>query len=178
MTLLVTDLGLMLTVLAGTSGSSQPQGDPTASRGRYASTTALASGLAGAIFSEVTAAQAGAGLTDFRCLAVRNLSTTATARNVAAYLVDPAGGGTFAIGRDPVGIVAHNSAAVQGTEIATVTTVPTGITFAAHPAGSPLAIGDMAPNTVQLVWVRRVVGADTPGTAADTVTIGVRAETA
>lgn len=176
MTLAETDLAVMLTVLSGTSGSSQPQPDPTASRGRYASTTALISGSAGALFGRVTSAQATSGLTDYRCVAVRNLSNVASMLAATFFAVDPAGGAAFAVGRDPVGVVDHNSAAVQGTEIAATTTPPTGVTFAAHPETAPLVIGDMAPNTVQLVWIRRTVAPATPGTAADFVDLGVGAE--
>ncbi len=177
MTLAITDIGVYLTTLAGAQGSSVAQGDPTASRGKYASTTPLTSGLAGALFNEVSAAQAGAGYTDYRCVAVRNLSAADSMLNAAAYVNDPTGGGTFYIGKDPAGIVAYNSVAAQGTDIASVTVAPAGVTFGAYPAAAPLAVGTMAPNTVQLVWIKRVVGADTPGTAVDTVTVGVRAET-
>ena len=177
MTLQGTDIGLFLTTVAGTAGSSLTQPDPANSRGRYASLTGLASGQVGALFSTVGAAQATAGHTQFRAVAVRNLAAVAQMINASLFITDPAGGGDYAVGLDPVGIVAHNSAAAQGGEIATVTTPPIGVTFSTPSATAVLPIGTMAPNTVQLVWVRQVVGAATPGAAADPVTLSIRAET-
>ena len=51
------------------------------------------------------------------------------------------------------------------------------MTFTAPSSVSPLTVGTMAANTVQLVWVKRVISALTPGNAADTVTLYARAET-
>ena len=177
MTLQGTDIGLFLTTTAGAAGSSQPQPDPAASLGRYASTTPLASGQVGALFSTVTAAQATSGFTQYRCVAVRNLAAAASMIGASLFLADPTGGGTYAVGLDPVGIVAFNSAAVQGTQVAAITTPPTGVTFSMPTAAAVLPIGTMAPGTVALVWVRQIVGAATPGAAADPVTLSVRAET-
>lgn len=178
MTLQATDQALMLTITTGTAGSQSPQPDPAASLGRYASTTPLAAGVVGGLFSTVTAAQAASGITLHRCIAVRNLSDAFSMISARIFLADPAGGGTYELGLDPVGIVAHNSAAVQGTQIATATTAPTGVTFSRPTNLAPLSIGTMAPNTVQLVWVRQIIGADTPGATEDPVTITVRSETA
>jgi len=177
MTLQATDVAIMLTIKTGAAGSSVAQPDPAASLGKYASTTALASGAVGALFSTVTAAQASAGYTDYRCIAVRNLSAADAMTNASIFLADPAGGGTYALGIDPAGIVTYNQAGAQGAEIASSAIPPAGVTFSVPTNVAPLAIGTMAIGKVQLVWVRRVVGADTPGTTADTVTLTVRAET-
>lgn len=177
MTLQGTDIAVMLTIKTGSAGSSLPQPDPGQSLGKYASTTALSSGTVGALFSTVTAAQASAGYTDYRCVAARNLASVDDMTSAVAFLTDPSGGGTYAVGLDLAGIVAYDSATAQGTEIASSTVAPAGVTFSAPTNLAPLAIGTMAPGKVQLVWIRRTVGADTPGATADTVTLTVRAET-
>jgi hypothetical protein len=178
MTLQTTDLGTYLTNPAATAGTQLAQSDPNASLGKYASTTPFVSGQAGALFATVTAAQATSGLTDHRCVAIRNLSATDTARNVAVFLDDPAGGATFDLGKDPVGVVAYNAVPAQGTSVANVLTAPAGVVFTRPTRASLLAIGDMAPGTACLVWVRRTVPPLTPGAEADICDFGVHAETA
>jgi hypothetical protein len=177
MTLAASDVLLMLTTTAGAAGSSAAQPTPTASLGKYASTTQVVSGSVGVVFDTVTAAQATAGYTDYRAVAIRNASATEAATSALLWITDQVGGGVYTIGLDPVGIVAYNSAAAQGTSIATKTTAPTGVTFTAPSSVSPLTVGTMAANTVQLVWIKRVISALTPGTAADLVTLYARAET-
>lgn len=177
MTLQGTDIGLYLSTTLGAAGSSLAQTDPTLSLGKYASLTPLTSGQVGALFSTVTASQATSGYTQYRCVAVRNLSATDPMTNASVFLADVAGGGTYAVGLDPVGIVAYNSAGAQGTSIAAVTSAPAGVTFTTPTSLSVLSIGTMAIGTVQLVWVKQIVGANTPGASADPVTLSIRSET-
>lgn len=177
MTLQASDHALLLTNPAATSGSSIAQPDPAASLGGYASTTQVASGVIGALFDTVTASQALAGQTDYRCVAYRNLSPTHSALALALWLIDPAGGGEHAIGLDPVGIVPATGTAAQGTSIATKTTAPAGVAFSTPTPGAPLIVGDVGVGMCILVWVRRIVAPGTPGAAADPLTITARAET-
>lgn len=177
MTLQGTDIGLYLTTTLGAAGSSLTQTDPTLSLGKYASLSPLVSGQVGALFSTVTASQATSGYTQYRCVAVRNLSLTDIMTNASVFLADVAGGGTYAVGLDPVGIVAYNSAGAQAALVAAVTTAPVGVTFSTPTSLSVLSIGSMATGMVQLVWVKQIVGASTPGASADPVTLSIRAET-
>jgi hypothetical protein len=176
MTLSAASLLLMLTTKSGAAGSSTTS-TPAESLGKYASTTQVVSAAVGAVFDTVTAPQAAAGYVDYRCLAVRNDSATDAATNASVYLTDTSAGGVYAVGIDPAGIVAYDSAAVQGTAIAAKTDYPTGVTLSAPSFASPLAIGTMGANTVALLWIRRTVAAGTPGTGADSFTLSVRAET-
>ncbi len=175
MTLSGSDVAVMLTTQSGSAGSSVSQTDPSLSTGKYASTTALVSAALGALFGTVTAAQATAGYTDYRCIAVRNLSGSDDMTNTVVYLSDPAGGGTYAIGLDPAGIVDHDASSAQGTTIPDTTTAPSGVTFSTPTQAAPLSVGTMAPGKVQLVWMRRVIPAATPG-QTDSVSFVVRAE--
>lgn len=177
MTLQTTDHGLYLTNPSATAGWQLTQPSPAASLGKFLSTTAVVSGVLGAVFDTVTASQAAAGYTDYRCLAYRNLSATDSALNLQLYIVDPAAGATYSIGLDPEGIENYNSGTAQGTYVATKTTAPSGVTFSTPTSGSPLTVGDVAVGKCLLVWVRRVVAPNTPGTAADLVTLNARAET-
>ena len=177
MTLAANQIGLYLTTTAGSAGSSLAQADPTASLGKYGSTTAVVSLAVAAVFDTVTAAQATAGYTDYRAVVVRNLSGADTATNLLLWLEDQVGGGTYSIGLDPVGIVAYNSAAVQGATIATKTTAPAGVTFTAPTSGAPFTVGNVAANQLAMVWIRRVISALTPGNANDLVSLKARAET-
>jgi len=177
MTLQTTDHGLYLTNPSATAGWQLAQASPASSLGKFISTTAVTSGTLGAVFDTVTASQASAGYTDYRCLAIRNLSATDSALNLQLYIVDPTGGGAYAIALDPAGIKDYNSGTAQGTFIAAKTTIPTGPVFTTPSSGSPLVVGNLAVGKCILVWIRRVVAAGTPGTAADLVTLYARAET-
>ncbi len=177
MTLQTTDLRVNLTNPSASAGDQLAQAVGNSSLGKYMATTELVGGQVGQLFDLVTASQAGAGYTDYRCVALVNRSATDTALNASLFLVDPASGGTYSLGLDPVGIVDHNAALAQGTSVGTKVTAPAGVTFTQPTSSAVLAVGDLAPGKCVLVWIRCVITAATPGTSSDLVTLWARAET-
>ncbi len=173
MTLQSSQFVVLLTKPDAASGYVAAQDNPNASWGGFASKTPVASGSSNNLFAPVDAAGAEAGQTDYACVAIANLSGADTAQGVAVAIVDAAGGGVYSIGLDPVGIVSLTSVAAQGTSIGSAFAAPAGVTF----SSGPLVVGNLPPNMCVLVWVRCVLAAGTPGTAADACDISATATT-
>lgn len=126
------------------------------------------------LFDAVTAAQAAAGLVEYRCIYLHNAnaSDAMTAARVWVSANTPLAGTDLAIG---VG-----SAAVNATEqtIANEAAAPTGVTFSApSTAGTGLALGDIPATQHKAIWLRRTVTAGATASANDTWTLGFDAET-
>jgi hypothetical protein len=160
---------LLYTTKSGTAGYSL-ESDREGSLGKYASTSPLPGGIS-SIFRPVTIAEQGAGITLYSCIAVANLAALPW-EDVTGWLEPPEPGGptgvAFAMGLDPVGVVELDDTTAQGAEIADEETAPTGVTFSTpENKEEGLYIGDIAPDHVQLVWLRMIVSAD-----ADTQTTG------
>lgn len=127
------------------------------------------------LFDPVTAAQAAAGLVEYRCIYLHNASATDTmfAARVWIGANTPLPGTTLAIG---VG-----TSAVNGTEqtIANEATAPAGVTFS-EPANAAagLALGDIPPGQHRAIWMRRTVTAGSGNLASDTYSLAYDCETA
>ncbi len=167
MTLQTGQLVTLLTNPALAAGYGGVQADPQASLGKFASTTQAATNISNNLFGAVSATGVTAGQTDYRCVAVANLSTVDTALSAAVYISDAAGGGRYSLGLDPMGVVDLASAAAQGASIASGLVAPAGVSFSDPTAAAPLSIGNIPPQKCVLVWVRCVIAAGTPGTSND-----------
>jgi hypothetical protein len=127
-----------------------------------------------ALFDPVSAAQAAAGLVEYRCVYLHNANGADVMTNLVAFISanTPLAGTTIDIG---VG-----TAAVNGTEqtIANEGTAPAGVTFSAPAdAGSGLAMGNIPAGQHKALWLRRSVTAGSGSSANDTFTLGYRCET-
>lgn len=113
----------------------------------------------GALFSAPSNTQRVAGLTDYRCIYLKNLGPD-TLEDVRVW-VETASTETDAA--EAIGEDTSNPAQ----SIASMTTTPTGVSFSAPTdyAGG-LTLGDLDQNEAIPVWVRRIVSA---GAAANTV---------
>lgn len=144
-----------------------------ASLGGAKSSTAASTSVDG-LFDAVTAAQAAAGLVEYRCIYLHNAnaSDTMTAARVWISANTPLAGTDLAIG---VG-----TAAVNATEqtIANEATAPSGVSFSSpSTAGTGLALGDIPATQHKAIWLRRTVTAGSGASANDTFTLGFDAET-
>ena len=145
-----------------------------ASLGGAKSANAISSAING-LFDAVSAAEAAAGRTEYRCIYLHNAnaSDVMTAARVWIAANTPLAGTQLAIG---VG-----SAAVNGTEqtIANETTAPTSVTFT-EPASAAagLALGDIPAGQHRAIWLRRTVTAGSGSSANDTWQLGYDCETA
>jgi hypothetical protein len=135
--------------------------DPNASLGGARSSTEVVTATLHNLFDIVSSAEASAGMTDYRCIYVRNEHGSLTWQSVVTWLQQQADHANVTIS------IGLGTSAVDGTEqtIADENTAPNTVTFS-EPAneGAGLSIGDLATNEHKAIWVRRVV---TAGAAAD-----------
>jgi hypothetical protein len=149
-------------------------GTAAGSLGDQLSTTAIVTATMNNLFDDISAAEAAAGRTEYRCVFVHNTHATDTAFNVQVQLNnDAAGGSTYAIASDNIGVTAQASASAQAATVASETTAPSGTSAFGT---SALTIGTMGPGTCAAVWVRRTTAAATAATAADNATLRIAAE--
>jgi hypothetical protein len=149
-------------------------GTAATSLGDQVSTTQLTSASIGNLFDDVSASEASAGDTEYRCIFVHNNHATDTAFNVTvAVQSEVSGGASFAVALDNIGVVAVGSASAQAATVANENTAPSGV--GAFGAG-PLSIGTMGPGTVAAVWVRRTTSASTAALSTDGATIRIAGE--
>ena len=139
-----------------------------------AKSSVAASSTVDQLFDAVTAAQAAAGLIEYRCVYLHNANASDQMTNAVVYVSanTPLAGTTIDIG---VG-----SAAVNATEqtIANEATAPTSVTFSApSTAGTGLALGSIPFGQHKAIWIRRTVTAGAGASANDTFTLGYQAET-
>lgn len=163
---------------SGSAGNSLTQGDPNASLGKYVSTTEVATGLNG-LFDDVTGAENSALDVEYRCVFVKNTNATTTLQNAVAYITTQVSGGTNVdIAIDNIGPVTHSSSSAQAALIANEGTAPTGTGAFSAPTtiGTGLALGNIAPNEVKAIWVRRTA-TDSAPLASDGFTLSVAGDT-
>lgn len=127
------------------------------------------------LFDAVSAAEASAGDTEYRCIYLHNANATDTMTNARVWISanTPLAGTTVEIG---VG-----TAAINGTEqtLANETTAPVGVTFSApSAAASGLALGSIPGTQHKAIFIKRIVSAGSGSSTNDTLTIGYDCETA
>lgn len=159
--------GDFVTRLSGGAANS----DANASLGGAKSST-VASASVDALFDQVSASEASAGDTEYRCVYLHNGgSVTMFSAVVWISANTPSGSTTLDIG---VG-----TAAVNGTEqtVANESTAPAGVSFSAPASqGAGLALGDIPAGQHKAIWLRRTVSASAPASANDTFTLGYAAD--
>lgn len=129
---------------------------PAASLGGVMSTTAL---TANTIFDPVSAAEALAGDTEYRCIFILN-DGDKDLTAIKLWISDQAAVGTLALALDGNGVNAD--AEVETDE----GTPPTGETFSSPVSqGAGISVPDLTAGSRHAVWLRRVIGAATGGVA-------------
>ena len=128
--------------------------NPAAALGGAMSSVAVA---ANTLFDTVTAGEASAGDTEYRCFYVLN-DGDQVLDSVRVWISDQPTQGTYALALGGEGIdgtaetVANESTAPSGESFSSPTTSLTG-----------LECGPLNPGQRRPVWARRVIGASTPG---------------
>lgn len=179
MAIAASDIVYRLTAPAATAGDATAQANPNASLGKYVSTTVWAAGT-NTLFDNVSGDENAASTVDYRCFAVLNNNASLTLTSAVIYVsAEVAGGTSVAIAVDNIGPVAKASTSAQGATIATETTAPTGVGTFSTPTtkAAGLALGDIGPGQVRLVWVRRTA-ANTAALNSDGFTVTVAGDTA
>lgn len=171
----VEDIGFYLSVPGAGPGFSDAQADPNDSLGGFISTTAIIDASLHNLFDVITGDENANEAVDYRCFFIRNASTTNDWLGVTVWISDEvAGGAIAAIGLDPAGATAEDSAVAQAATIADEDSAPSGVSFSAPTSkGAGLVIGDIGPEEVAAVWVRRTA---TDSAAQDLDGVTIRAE--
>ena len=145
--------------------------ESTGSLGGARTTTEVVTTVNG-LFDLITAPEGTAGMTDYRCIYIRNENATSNAlisATVALTTQATDTNTTISIGLDPAGIDG------TATTIANENTVPTGVTFSS--ANTPMNLpADLGVSEEIAVWFRRVVVAGSSATN-DSTEITVAGET-
>lgn len=142
----------------GGPGYTAPQMVPARSLGGYASTTLWGGGVQGDLFGIASAANVADGRPDFRAIYVYNNDPAATLPAVKVYASPGTSGaeGT-SLGADPLPTSYIDSTSIQGIDVSTVYSPPSGVAFASpreYATGAEL--GDLLPQSGHVIWIRRV----------------------
>jgi hypothetical protein len=167
----VTNTDMLLKFSVAAAAGNTTAGTAAASLGDQVSTTAITTGTLNNLWDDVSSAEALAGDTEYRGIFVANDNATDTAFNVVIKLQnDAAGGASWTIASDNIGVTARGSASTQMATIANESTAPTG-TSAFNT--TDLTIGTMGPQTVAGFWIKRTVAASTTAVSGDNATIRI-----
>lgn len=160
-------------------GNSTAQADPNASLGEFMSSTEVTDATLHNLFDKVTGDENAESDVEYRCIFVHNDHATLTWEDVVIWLdAQVAGGAVAAIGLDPVGVVAEDSASAQADEIGDEDEAPAGVSFSAPSTkGTGIAVGDVGPGECFAVWVRRTA-ANTGAVDNDGATLAAEGDTA
>jgi hypothetical protein len=150
--------------------------DANASLGGEISSVEITSNLLQNLFDNVSAAEASAGSTEYRCAYLKNTNGADTVNDMKLWISSntPSTTTRVDIALDPAGI-GNGVSPGMATTIADETTAPSGVSFANSPdpvdASTAIAIGNLTTGECQAVWFRRVVDSGTAALAHDPVTV-------
>lgn len=172
------DIKFRLSINAG-PGNSTAQGNVNDSIGGFMSTTDLVDAALHNLFDQISGDENAASDVEYRCFFLFNDHDTLTYQGVKVWLSsEVAGGASAAIALDGTGVVAFNAAGAQAERVANEGAAPVGEAFSSPTTkAAGLAVGDMAPNTVIAIWVRRTA-ANSAALDNDGVTIRAEGDTA
>lgn len=178
MTIQPADIVHRLSAPAAASGSSVAQPSPSASLGKFVSTTALVDNTLHNLFPAVDGAAAATGVVRYLCLFVCNTAAELLTAAKVRLLSQQPGGATVAIGVDPTAASALNSGSPQAVTVASMTTAPAGVAFAMPLLeADALSLGNLAANTCRAIWLRLTMPADGTAMAPDDAVYEVFGET-
>jgi hypothetical protein len=124
--------------------------------GKYASTTQVGTAI-NDLFDDVSGDENAASDVEYRCIFVYNAHATLTWLGVVVWLsAETAGGANIAIAVDGIAASDIDAAPAQADQVANENTAPSGETFSSPTTkGAGLSIGDLTPDQVRAIWVRR-----------------------
>lgn len=169
------DIEFRLSVNSAGPGDSGPQTDPDLSLGGFVSTTSIVDATLHNLFDVITGDENAAGDVEYRLIFVVNNHDTLTWQDVKVWIQsETAGGANAAIALDDVGVTSLTSATAQSEIETGEGTPPTGETFSSPTdKASGLSVGNVAPNSVFGLWIRRTA---TNSAAQDLDGVVIRAE--
>jgi hypothetical protein len=137
--------------LSGGSSNSNPN---LSLGGEISNTPVL--GTLNNIFSDITTEQASSGRTDYRCVYIKNISVSDSLYDAGIYVYSQSSGGsTIEIGTSPTPVD------TTAPSIAVDTLAPYDVTFEETSSGSRIILGDVGPESIVPVWIRRTTSPET-----------------
>lgn len=178
MAITASDIKFKLSTKSGTAGNTLTS-TPAASLGKYISTTEIVDASLHNLFDVISGDENAASDVEYRLYFVHNTHPTLTWENVVVWLsAEVAGGAAAAISVDTTAASDADSATAQAKEIADESTAPASQSFSSPTTkGTGLSIGNLAPDQVRGIWVRRTA-ANTGAVDNDGVTIRCEGDTA
>ena len=127
------------------------------------------------LFPAITGSQAAAGLTDYRCLYIRNHNQNDILENIQVYLTSQPQSPDVTIEL----ALGHSPANTPEQSIPDGETAPHDVTFmAADSIQGAVTAGDLGPNGEYIaIWIKRTVDAGADAIQADRFSIAVLGET-
>jgi hypothetical protein len=151
---------------------------PSASLGKFVSTTALVDATLHNLFPAVDGSQAGTGIVRYLCVFICNTAAELLSAVKVRLLSQRAGGASVALGIDPTAASSLSSGIAQAVEAASITTAPAGVAFSAPLAeADALVVGNLAANSCRAIWLRLTMPADASAMAQDDAVYEVFGET-
>lgn len=157
-------------LLSGGAANTDPN---EALGGKISSTEVIFSPELNNLFDDVSADQALAGVTEYRCIYIKNDHSTdgLTSGKVWISSNTPSAGTEIAIGLDPAG-VGDGDTTGEATTIADEESAPSGVSFSSPSTeGAALAVAAMPAQEGFALWVRRTVTAETESASNDPFTL-------
>lgn len=156
MAIAAADIEFHLTINTANNNSTA-QGNVNDSIGGYMATTQLTDATIDNLFDDVSGDDNVGSVVDYRCEVIYNHHATLAWLTPKVWInSETAGGASVAIGLDPAGIKANNSAVAIAARPANETTAPAGVTFTAPTTkGAGLAVADVAAGSIFAYWIRR-----------------------
>ena len=129
-------------------------------------TTVAVSSSVNALFDAVTTAEASAGDIEYRCIYIKNESTTESLISAELFLQTEPTSGTVTLSFG-LGAVVTSLTMALNPAIADESTAPAGITFSIPTSASPLSLTTIPAGSYLIVWLKRIVAASTVAMEAD-----------
>ena len=189
--------GDLVKSLTGASSDGGSQTDPNAALGAYRSSTTITDNTDNNLFDDVSGAEASAGDTEYRCIAIQNKHASLELQNAKIYMQDSDIGGTnvlsFAVETPATANLTNGNAQTVADE-STAPTVNTtdhngtgsGIsnwsTGTTYTGGVAVNIGahdaNLGVDEIIFVWIKREIASSATAASAVNFTIRLEGDTA
>jgi len=129
-------------------------------------TTVLVSATLNSLFDAVTTAEALSGITEYRCIYIKNESSTDSLTSAELFLqTAPTSGTILSFGLGDV--VTQLTTTLNPAIASEAGPAPAGVTFSIPTSIVPLTLGTIPPGSYQIIWLKRVVQPETTAIQSD-----------
>jgi len=176
--------------LTGATSDGGTQTDPDAALGNYRSATTITDDSDNNMFDDVSGAEASAGDTEYRCIALKNEHGSLELQSAKVFMADSdiGAGNTLSFAVEVPGAGSETNGAAQTianestaptvnsgnvSDWSTATTYSGGVAVNINAHDANLGVGEII-----FVWIKRVIGTSAPAANAINFTIRIQGDTA